>query len=524
MLRLTSGIFALVVSFLAATTFDANAQNRGGVLSIALNPEPATLIMAMNLQAPTQTVAGKIYEGLIKFDFDLKPMPGLASSWSISSDGLTYTFKLQPGVKWHDGVAFTSEDVAFTLTKMLPETHPIARSTLSHIESVATPDPTTVIVKLKEPFGAFLTALAVNSAPMMPKHIYQNGDYRNNPANQKPIGTGPFKFQEWKRGEYIRLVRNDQYRIPNKPYLDGIIFKIIPDEAARVAALEKGEIDATSFTDVEFVDVDRLTSNPKLEVTRKGYEFFSPLAWIEINERNQPFADRRFRQALMYAIDRKFIANAIWFGSAKPATGPVASTTVFYAGDPKAYGFDLKKANALLDEMGLAKNSSGTRATVRLLVPAYGSSLTRLGEYLKQTLGKVGIDVTLETLDPGSWAQKVSNWDYEMSINYVFQLGHPAIGVARTYVSSNIRKIMFANTMGYSNPKVDELFARASDAPSDETARKLYADVQQVLIEDVPVAWLIEINFPTIFNKRVQDLIMTAHGINDGLESAYIKQ
>jgi len=500
----------------------AVAQTTGGRLSMAINPEPPTLILGLNLQAPTQTVGGKIYEGLLRFGKDLKPLPSLAKSWTASADGATYTFKLQDGVKWHDGQPFTAADVAFSLGKMLPETNPISRTALSQVDSIETPDQATVVVKLKSPFNAFLNALAMNTAPMMPKHVYDGTDYRTNPANATPIGTGPFKFQEWKKGEYIRLVKNKEYWKPGKPYLDEVLFRVIPDEAARVSALERGDIDVTSFTDIEPVEVDRLRQEKKLNITYEGYEFFSPLLWIEINHRVKPLDDKRYRQALMYAIDRSFITDAIYFGSARPATGPFASQTLFFEKKVLAYPFDPKKAEVLLDEMGLKKDSSGVRSKVRLLVPGYGASLGRLGEYIKQALGKVGLQITLENLDGGAWGQRVSQWDYELSLNYVYQLGHPAIGISRTYVSSNIRKVLFANTMGYTNPRVDELFTKAAVSIKPEETQKLYSEVQRALTEDVPLAWLVELKFPTISSKRVHEIVTTAHGVNDSFDSAYV--
>jgi len=500
------------------------AQERGGRLSMVINPEPATLILGLNLQAPTQTVGGKIYEGLLAFDKSLKPVPSLAKSWAVSDDGLTYTFQLQDDVKWHDGEAFTSADVDFSLGTMLPQTHPIARTTMASIESIETPNADTVVITLKKPFSAFLTALAMNTAPMMPKHIYEGTDYKKNPANATPIGTGPFKFQEWKKGEYIQLVRNEDYWIEGLPYLDEILFRVIPDEAARAIALERGDVQVTSFSDIEYVDIDRFRQSPDFDVTYEGYEFFSPLSWIEINHRKGPLGDKRYRQALMYAIDRDFIADAIWFGSAKAATGPITSTMQFYDPDVSKYALNLAKAEALLEEMGLTKDASGVRNKVKLLCLPYGTTFVRTCEYIKQALSKVGIDVTLETVDRGTWAQKVSNWDYELTLDFIYQLGHPAIGVHRTYVSSNIRNVLFSNTMGYVNEDIDDLFAQATSETDQDRLQEVYSKAQDILVEDVPVSWLVEMKFPTVYRNTVRDLVTTAHGVNGSFADVWIEK
>ena len=181
---------------LALAPTSALAHKRGGTLNAILNPEPPLLVLGLNQQAPTQVVAGKIYQGLLRYDFALKPLPSLAKSWTVSADGLTYTFKLEENVRWHDGQPFTAEDVVFTTTKFLPEVHPRARAAFDRCESIRATDKFTVEFRLKEPFEPFLYAFLPAGAPMMPKHVYEGSDFRNNPANATPIGTGPFKLKE----------------------------------------------------------------------------------------------------------------------------------------------------------------------------------------------------------------------------------------------------------------------------------------------------------------------------------------
>ena len=203
-------------------------------MNIVIAPEPPTLVLAINQQTPTNLVAAKIYQGLFVYGFDLKAVPCLAESWKMSADGLTYTFKLRRGVSWHDGRPFTAADVIFSYRDMLIQTHSRARTTMATVANYAAPDDHTVVIKLKQKFAPFINALDL---PIMPKHLYEGKDFRTNPANQTPIGTGPFKFAEWRRGEYVRLVRNEKYYKPGLPYLDEIYFRVIPDAATRVVAL-----------------------------------------------------------------------------------------------------------------------------------------------------------------------------------------------------------------------------------------------------------------------------------------------
>lgn len=527
-----SGIMAAALlapaTAMMATSAPALAQaeiQKGGTLSVIIQPEPPILVLSLNQQGPTQTVAGKIYEGLLRYDHGLNPLPSLAESFSVSPDGMVYTFKLRQNVKWHDGTPFTAKDVVFSTTKMLPETHPRARANFAHAASIEAPDDYTVVFTLKEPFPAFIKAFEVSSAPMMPAHIYEGTDYKQNPKNATPIGTGPFKFGEWVKGSYIHLVKNPDYYQDGKPYLDDIYFRVIPDAASRALALETGEVDISQFNDVEPFDVARLQELPHLSMTTKGYEFVAPLSWLEINSRTAPLDDKRFRQALTFALDRQFIRDKIWFGLGRVATGPVNSVTTGYEGDVPKYTYDLDKAKALLDEMGLKPNAAGVRAEISLMPMPYGETWSRLGEYIKQSWGKIGVKVTLESTDVAGWVQKVSNWDYQVTTNFVYQYGDPSLGVSRTYVSSNIRKgVMFTNTMGYNNPRVDELFAGAAIENDPAKRQAMFSEMQQIVADELPVIWLLEMEFPTFVNKRVHNAVTTAIGTNENFADVWVEK
>lgn len=503
----------------------AETPQYGGVLTAILNPEPPSLNVAVQQVASTQLVAGKIFESLLTYSFDLKPQPGLAKSWEVSEDQLTYTFHLQTGVTWHDGKPFSSDDVVFSYMKVLANT-PRTRSLMANVESLTAPDANTVVFKLKTPYAAFLYAFDIGGGVILPKHLYDTDvPIAQNPNNATPIGTGPFKFKKWERGSYIELVKNEHYWKAGRPYLDGITYRVIPDSASRRLAIEQGTVLQAWMLDLEPADVPRVAKLPTINSTNKGYEYWSTMQWIELNGGKAPFSDKRFRQAMMYAINRSFIAEKIMFGSGTVSTGPIHHNTRFYSKDVKPYPFDPKKAIALLDEMGLKPDDKGVRATVNLIPLPYGEMPRRIGEYIKQNLSKVGIAVNLESTDVGGWVTRVGNWDFDMAGNGVFQYGDPAIGVSRTYMGSNIRKgLMFSNTSQYNNPKVDELFTKAAAAPTDAERQKLYTEVQQILVEDVPVLWLADTNYSTLLNKRVHDAVTTGLGAVDTYSEAWLSK
>jgi peptide/nickel transport system substrate-binding protein len=501
----------------------AQAPTRGGTLTSLLSPEPATLMIGINQTTPTNIVAGKIYESLLRYDFDLKPMPGLAKSWSLSPDGRTYTFKLQENVKWHDGKPFTADDVVFSTDVYLKEVHPRTRPIFLRCESITAPDPLTVVFRLKEPFAPFLMMWEPSTAPIIPKHIYEGQDFRRSPANNTPIGTGPFKLRNWVRGSHIHLVRNDDYWQPGKPYLDEIYYRIVPDAGSRVVALETGEAHLAAFADIETFEVPRLKELPHLEMTTKGYEYLAQIVWLDFNLRQAPMSDARFRRAVYHAIDRNAIRDRVWLGLGKPATGPIHSSIPHYEKDVPQYPFDPAKAEALLDEMGLRRDASGIRARITLDAIPYGDVYNRLAEFLRQSLARVGIEATLRRADLATWGDRARNWEYETSVMLLSQLGHPALGVSRIYQSSNIRHgVLFSNMSGYSNPRIDTLFDQAAVEVDDGRRQEMYSEIQRILVGDVPVAWLIELEFPTFINRRFRNIVTSAIGVRDNFADAFM--
>jgi peptide/nickel transport system substrate-binding protein len=222
------------------------------------------------------------------------------------------------------------------------------------------------------------------------------------------------------------------------------------------------------------------------------------------------------------AIDRNFIAQRLWFGVGKPATNPIASTTRFHDSSARIAGFDPRAAAALLDAAGHRANAQGVRFTLKHLVLPYGEVWSRLAEYLRQSLRQIGVVLELESTDAGSWARRIGNWEYETSVNFVYQFGDPTLGVERTYVSSNIQRVTFTNTGGYSNPEVDALFARARAGTTAQERQEAFSAVQRILVQDVPQIWLMEMAFPTIKDRRVRDVITTGLGVHTSFDDVFL--
>lgn len=516
----------LWVLFAGAWLVTASAQTpvRGGSLQSALWPEPPGIVPGLFLQSPALLPGTKIFESLLTYDFKLAPQPMLAESWVISPDGRKYTFKLRRNVKWHDGKPFTADDVVFTFGEFLVDVHPRSKAVFQRTK-VTKVDDFTVDFALDKPFAPLIRSFDTIGAPVLPAHVYKGTDFRKNPGNANPVGTGPFKFKEWKRGEYIHLVRNADYWRAGLPYLDEIFYRFIPDAASRAVGIESQQLHLATQNDLELRDAARLSKLPYLEGTARGWEWGSPIAWIEMNLRQAPFNDKRFRQAVMHALDRNQIRDTIFSGFAKVATGPIHSDSPYYEAGVRAYEFNPAKAEALLDEMGLKKGANGVRTTVKLLGLPYGEVWNRAAESTRQALRRVGIEVVLETTDAAGWVDRLRNWEFEMIMTFLTTLSDPALGVSRTFVSDNQRKgVPFTNEAGYSNPQVDALFAEAASATDDARRKKLYSDVQKTLVEDAAMIWMVELQWPTVMNRRLRNAVINGMGPNGNFAEAWLEK
>lgn len=498
------------------------APKRGGTLTSLLTPEPPVLIPLVNTQGPTIYATTKMYQGLVQYSSSLEPVPELAKSWEISPDKLVYTFQLQPNVRFHDGKPCTSEDVVFSIMDFAMTLSSRARSVFTVIDKTEAVDPLTVRITLKQPFEPLILLLGATSVPIVPKHVYAGTDFRTNPANQTPNGTGPFRFVEWQRGNFIRMRRFEDYWKPGLPYLDEIIFRIVPDGQSRALALQTGQTQIAQANDIEPFDIPRFRQQGNIEFTTKGWEYFAPISWFEINKRVKPLDDARVRRAMSHAIDRKFINDRLWFGVGKPATGPFVSTLRFRDPEVSLPEYDPKKAMGLLDEAGLKPGANGIRFSIKHLPLPYGEVWTRLSEYFRTCMQRIGVEVTLETTDAGGWAARMASWEFDTSVNFVYQVADPALAVEHYYLSTNIKHVTFTNVGGYSNPKVDALFEKGRLSSDPEVRRQAYAEVQKIICKDMPYLYIQEMAYPTFYDKRLKNMMTTALGVHTSFDDVFL--
>lgn len=466
------------------------AQNR--VLVAATNNEPPHLNPAITTAGNVNTVAGSIYNGLVGLDANANPVPELAERWEVRDNGKTYVFFLRQGVRWHDGQPFSAADVKFTFEEVLLKFHARTRAGLEGaLTRIETPNANTVVFRFANPYAPLLRRLDNIEAPIIPRHLYQGSDPLNNPVNQRPIGTGPFKFGEWQRGQQVVLLKNENYWRQGFPRVDRVVYRFIPNSSAAAAALERGEIDY--LWGVGGADVARLrqVQTVRLERNPAGAGGSYCVNTLVPNLRNQYFKNPRVRQAFYHAINREFILERVNFGQGRVARGPIASTLPFFDPNIPTYAFDVNRANQLLDAAGFSRRAGGVRFQIKFtFAPAnFGS----LGDVLKDQLRQVGIDLVLEPLDFNAAVDKVYiKKDFDLGVASLCGGPDPDIGVKRLLTSKNIGPIAFSNGSLYENPLVDALLDRAVQTVDDERRITIYKQLQQAVARDLPYFWLVE--------------------------------
>lgn len=503
----------------ALTVGGALAQSQGGTLVQITQPEPPNLAPYVSTSGPIAQVTSKVFDGLLEYDFNLQPQPSLANSWTVSPDGLTITFNLRDDVVFHDGTPLTSEDVRFTVMDVLKQAHPRGIATFKNVTAVETPDPHTAIFRLDAPAPYIMMALHSAESPILPAHIYAQGDIRAHANANEPIGSGPFRFVEWRRGEIVRLDRNDNYWRDGQPYLDRIVVRFIADASTRTAVLEQGEAHVAGFGAVPYQDVRRLEALDTIEVTTRGYEMISPIVEMIFNTQEPPFDNAKVRQAVNYAIDRQFVIDNVWFGYGTPASGPISSNFepagLFGRGIDFSVPDRIEIANRLLDEAGFPRGADGIRFEITHDVTPYGEEWQRFGEITVQNLAEIGIKANIRYEDLPTWLSRTyTDYAFQLTSNFLFNQADPVIGVHRGIHSDRILPgTVFVNGSRWSSPETDALMDAATVATDAATRSAAYQALVPLVSEASPVAYVLELNYPTVLSTKFADVITSPIGI-----------
>ena len=491
--------FARLLGAVALSAVAAVPALAEGTLVIASTQVPRHLNGAVQSGTATAVPSTQIFASPLRYDENWEPQPYLAKSWEMAEDGLSLTLNLVEGATFHDGTPITSEDVAFSIMTT-KENHPF-KSMFAPVESIETPDPLTAVIKLSQPHPALLLALSPALAPVLPKHVFGDGqDPKSHPANSAPVGSGPFILEEFTPGEAVILKKNPNFFIEGRPKLDEIIIRIIRDESSLLIALENGEVDFYPFM-ASSQSIRRMEKADGINVTNEGYAAVGPINWLAFNTKSDKLSDVRVRQAISYAVDRDFITKALHRGTSAPQRGPIMESSPFFDETIPAYDADLDKAKALMEEAGFG---DGMELTVDY-IPGPKEQQQSVAEYLKSQLKKIGIEVTVRAApDFPTWAGRISSYDFELTMDVVFNWGDPVIGVHRTYLCSNIREgVIWSNTQQYCNEKVDEILNAAAVELDVEKRKALYAEFQQIVAADLPLYWINGLPYHTAYADKV---------------------
>ncbi len=487
----------------------AEGPVRGGTLIVAADTEPRNLNPAMVASNGVFYVASKIVEPLAEMDYAKGLRPVLATSWEGAADGRSFTLSLRENVTFSDGEPFTSADVAFSAMQVWKPLQNLGRVVFTNLEAVDTPDERTAILRFSVPTPP---QLIMNALPaltaVLPRHLYEGTDIAENPLNMAPVGTGPFVFAEHRPGELYRLERNPNYWDEGLPYLDGILYRVLPDAGAKAAALETGDIQLTAFSAVPLVEMARLDALPDVSVIDAGYEGITYQITVEINHRRPELADVRVRKALRHALDSAFIVDVVFMGYATAATGPVpSSATEFYTADVAAYDFDIATAEALLDEAGYPRGGDGTRFSLRLRPAPWFEQTRAVGDYVRQALQKVGIAVELVTADSGGHIKAVyTDHDFDLAIGSPVYRNDPAISTTILFQGGLPDGVPFSNQYGYDDPEMDEIIAEGLSTIDTAERVEVYKRFQKKAADDLPILFLVDFTFITVARDEVRNV------------------
>jgi peptide/nickel transport system substrate-binding protein len=504
--------------------FDLAAQAaKGGVLVIGTTQKPRHLNSAVQSGIATMFPAAQLFASPLRMGADWKPQPFLAERWELSPDNRSVMLQLRKNAVFHDGKPITAEDIKFSI-ETVRDNHPF-KSMYAPVNAVTISDTHTAVVRLSEPHPALLLALSTSLTPILPKHIFGDGtDPKVHPRNASPVGSGPFKLVEFKPGEHIVMERFDRFFLKDLPRLDRIIIKEYKDPSSLLLAFERGEIDVhQGIGDPR--DLARARKIPGVQLVESAGPAIGPLLWLAFNTKNPKLSDKRVRQAISYAIDRKFILDSLLGGLHKASTGPIASGSPLYSADVEKYALNLAKATQLLDAAGLKPGANGIRLSLEVDTIPGSSELKTIQEYLKPALAKVGIEVAVRASpDFPTWARRVASQQFEMTMDSVWNWGDPVIGVHRTWLSSNIKPgVIWSNTQSYSNPKVDELLAAAGKEMDASKRKSQYKEAQKLIVDDCPVAFLVEAVVVEGYHGKVKNPPRGIWGLTDAAVDVSIK-
>ena len=472
----------------------------GGVLVFARGGDSESLDPGSTTDGESSRVTRQILEGLLEFDkesFDLKP--GLAHDWDVSEDGLTYTFQLEEGVKFHDGTDFNAEAVKINFERWADPDHEYAFSDAGYvysmygtmfggfkgdedhvIEEINVLGDHEIEFKLSQPLGFFLQNMGMTYFSITsPKALEEYGAE----INEHPVGTGPFKFVSWQKDDSIVVEKFEDYRKEGLPKLDQVIFEVIPDNAARLIALKAGEIDIMDGLNPD--DAAGVEADENLQLYTRAENNFG---YVGFNVEKAPLDIKEVRQAINHAIDRQAIADALYAGYANPAVNPLPPGYLGYNDEVPGYDYDLDKAKALLKEAGFEDGLEIELWTMPVARP-YMPDPETVSQIVQNNLAEVGIDIKIVREEWAPYLEKTMEGEHQMyMLGWSGTNGDPDYFLSSLLHGSNIGT---SNRSFYANDEVDKLLDAAKLSVDQDERADFYKQAQALISEDSPMVTLV---------------------------------
>lgn len=470
---------AVLLALVAMATMACAVAQTKDTITLGVAVEPPHLDPSSHVAGTIREIVyGNVFEGLMMIGPDGKEYPALAEKVDVSSDGKTYTFTLRRNVTFHDGTAFNASTVKFSLDRARgPNSVNAGKRIFEPIDTIETPAPDRVVIRLKQPIGAFLYNLGSADAIMVAPNTAEN-------AKQVPVGTGPFKFDRWAKGDRIELSRYDRYW-GRKASFSKATFRIIPDAQAQVAALKTGEVDAIPVMGAPET-LNEFKADPRFQVVvgqTQGEVILS------MNNRRRPFSDIRVRRAIAHALDRKAISEGAVAGYGTPIGSHFPPSDPDYVDLTGQYPYNLTRAKALLAEAGLA---SGFRT--KLILPPFPYT-RRAGEIIQAMLAEAGIKADIEVYQGPQWLSQVfREANFDMTV-----IGHTEPRDIDVYAREDWY-------IGYQRAEFKAMAAELVTATNPARRSELNKAMQRMLADDTPVAFLFQLPKTGVWSAKLQGL------------------
>jgi peptide/nickel transport system substrate-binding protein len=494
-------VFLLLLILLLSACNDRDATRAPGV-DQTLEPEyggtfieasigdASTLLPVLASDSASSSINGLVYNGLVRYDKNLKIVGELAESWEISEDNLTIVFHLRKNVTWHDGEPFTAEDVKFTYDLYIDPNTPTAYAeAFKQVTRVEVRDPYTFVVHYSRPYAPALISWAT---PIHPQHLLAGRDITDSPLAREPVGTGPYRFSEWVGGEKIVLESNPDY-FDGQPYIKRVVYRIIPDISTQFLELQTGSLDFMGLSPLQYA---RQTDTPAFRRLYNKYRYLNfGYTYLGYNLRRPLFQDKRVRQALAYAINKEELVDGVLLGYGAVATGPYKPDTWVYNPDVPRYPYNPEKARQLLAEAGWQDSNGdgvldkdGKPFAFTIVTNQGNDQRSKAGEIIQRRFKQIGVDVKLriiewatflkEFINPGNFDATILGWT-----------GGPEPDQYNIWHSSKTgpRELNF---IGYQNAEVDRLLEKGRRVFEPQERKVYYDRFQYLLAEDQPYTFL----------------------------------